>query len=188
MCISFLGVALKYQTSAFFRLPRPIRTVGSLLHAGIVLTNIALYFLICSFDHDSWDLPLLIRAAGAVIAVPGIFLIITGVQTLRAALFFPSGGDRLVTSRLYLLVRNPMYLGGILGSLGIGLAASSRFAIYYTGIFAVVLYMVSRLEDRDLAARFGSDFERYRRQVPALIPTPASLSAFAKSLRGSRNE
>lgn len=187
MSISFLGVGLKYQTRAFFRLPAPLRMAGSLLHAGIVLTNILLYLLICATDYESLDLPLVIRIAGGILAVPGIYLILAGVVTLKASLFFPSGGDRLITSRYYKLVRNPMYFGGIVGSLGISLATASGLALYYTGILAVVLYVVSRLEDRDLASRFGTEFEEYRREVPALIPSVSSMSAFLGNFRTKRH-
>lgn len=184
MTVSFLMVALKYQTEVFFRLPAIARTAASVLHAGIVITNISLYALLCTADRGSLDLPAAVRAAGAAIAVPGLYLILAGVMTLKAALFFPSAKDRLITSRLYLLVRNPMYLGGIIGALGIALASASRFALYYTGIFAIVLFAVSRLEERDLAERFGQEFEDYRRKVPALMPTVASIAAFVRSLRG----
>jgi protein-S-isoprenylcysteine O-methyltransferase Ste14 len=187
MTVSFLGVALKYQTRTFFRLPAPVRSAGSILHAGIVLTNILLYFLVCAADHGSLGLPAIVRIAGGLLAAPGVYLILAGAVTLRAALFFPSAGGRLITNRFYMLVRNPMYLGGIVGSFGISLAVASQFALYYTGIFAIVLDVVSRLEDRDLAARFGSEFQEYRREVPALIPTLASISAFARSFRRQSN-
>lgn len=183
MTVSFLAVALKFQTAVFFRLPAAVRMVMSVLHAGIVVINISLYVTLCVVDYGSLDLPAALRVAGVAVAVPGLFLILAGVLTLKAALFFPSGQDRLITSRFYLLVRNPMYLGGITGSLGIALATASRYSLYYTGIFAIVLYTVSRLEERDLAGRFGREFETYRRQVPRLMPTPASISAFVRSFR-----
>ncbi len=183
MTLSFLAVALKFQTAVFFRLPATVRTALSVLHAGIVVANVSLYGLLCAIDYNRLDLPPALRVAGGVMAFTGIYLILAGILTLRAALFFPESDGRLVTGRLYLLVRNPMYLGGITGSLGIALAVASLYALYYTGIFAIVLYTVSRLEERDLARRFGREFETYRRQVPRLMPTPASISAFARSFR-----
>jgi protein-S-isoprenylcysteine O-methyltransferase Ste14 len=186
MAVSFLAVALKYQTKSYFRLPVAVRTAASLLHALVVLTNICLYGLLCAFDYASLDLPLALRAAGTLLALPGIYLILAGVAALKAKLFFPVQTDRLVTGGFYGLVRHPMYLGGIAGSLGIALAAASRFALYYTGVLAVVLYAVSRLEERDLAQRFGPGFEEYRRRVPALMPTPGSLARFIAGRRGER--
>lgn len=177
-------VALKYQTGVYFRLPAAARTVASLLHAPIVFTNIFLYGLLCESDYRSVDLPLALRVAGAVLALPAIGLILSGGAALKAKLFFPAGGDRLASGGLYQLVRHPMYLGGIVGALGIALAASSQFALYYTVIFAIVLYIVSRLEERDLVTRFGPEFEDCRRKVPALIPTPASISVFIRDFRG----
>ena len=184
MTVSFLAVGLKYQTRAFFRLPAAVRSTVSFLHAGIVLINIFLYGLLCAADNGSLILPPALRIAGAVIAVPGIGLILAGVMTLRAALFFPQSSDRLITGPIFMLVRNPMYLGGIVGSLGIALAAASRYALIYTAIFAAVLYVVSRLEEHDLAVRFGAGFEDYRRQVPLLMPTPSSVAAFIRRYRG----
>lgn len=186
MAVSFLAVALKYQTSAYFRLPAAVRIAASVLHAVIVLTNILLYGLLCVVDYHSLDLPLAVRLAGLVLALPGICLILAGIVALKAALFFPSGGDRLLTGGLYRLVRNPMYLGGIAGALGIGLAVASRYALYYTVAFAVVLFIVARLEERDLAQRFGPGFEEYRRRVPLLIPTPGSIARSVTGWPGGR--
>lgn len=78
--------------------------------------------------------------------------------------------QHLATSGIRSRVRHPVYLAHLLEmfawSIGTGLAvcyALSAFAIV-TGFFMI------RSEERELAARFGELYERYRRSVPALIP------------------
>jgi len=67
-------------------------------------------------------------------------------------------------------VRHPMYLGHVCSMLGLSLAADS-VACY--GLFAFALVTGSImvvLEERELHARFGSDWEEYCEQTPAIIP------------------
>jgi protein-S-isoprenylcysteine O-methyltransferase Ste14 len=51
-------------------------------------------------------------------------------------------------------------------SVGTGL-----IVLYALTAFAVITGMfMLRLEDRELESRFGDDYRRYRRQVPAVFP------------------
>ncbi len=67
------------------------------------------------------------------------------------------------------LVRNPMYVGGILAELG-------ALLIYRTWATALITLQIpdllvgTRREEEVLAAQFGRQWEEYRRRVPAWIP------------------
>lgn len=87
-------------------------------------------------------------------------------------------GGRLLADGLYARVRHPRYTGVILGV--------AAFALFtnYLAIYALVpasalgLGLIVRLEERELAERFGEEYERYRARVPMFIPrglrTPGS--------------
>ena len=76
---------------------------------------------------------------------------------------------RLVTSGPFTLVRNPMYVGGVLAELG-------ALLIYRTWATALItlqipdLLLRTRREEEVLAAQFGEQWEEYRRRVPAWVP------------------
>jgi protein-S-isoprenylcysteine O-methyltransferase Ste14 len=78
---------------------------------------------------------------------------------------------RLVVRGPYRFVRNPMISGVVLVLLGEALVLRSRphllWALIFLGINAVHIPL---LEEPLLAARFGADYQKYRRNVPRLLP------------------
>lgn len=80
--------------------------------------------------------------------------------------------QRLITTGPYAHTRNPIQLGAMLYYLGLMTLVSSLTA----GLagFALLLLVSSlwhrHVEESELAARFGPNYERYRRAVPFLFP------------------
>jgi protein-S-isoprenylcysteine O-methyltransferase Ste14 len=78
--------------------------------------------------------------------------------------------QRLVTTGIRSRVRHPIYLAHLCEmlawSLGTGLAVC-----YALTMFAVLTgTLMIRLEDRELAQRFGEEYRAYRERVPAVLP------------------
>ncbi|HEY6413814.1 MAG TPA: isoprenylcysteine carboxylmethyltransferase family protein [Edaphobacter sp.] len=77
----------------------------------------------------------------------------------------------LVRSGPYRLVRHPIYTSMLCVLWGIGfMAASPLLFVVATGVFLVGTEIRVRVEDRLLAARFGEEFENYRRSTRAYLP------------------
>lgn len=80
------------------------------------------------------------------------------------------GPGRLLTEGIYARVRHPRYTAG-----GIGLFALACFTNYLV-IYALlvvywpVIYGVTVFEERELVARFGTAYARYRERVPRFVP------------------
>jgi len=80
--------------------------------------------------------------------------------------------DELIVSGPYARVRNPM-LTGVFGALvGLGLVLHSLgLALIWTPAYAVVhMAELKRVEEPELARRFGAVYEDYRARVPVFIP------------------
>jgi len=79
--------------------------------------------------------------------------------------------ERLVVGGLYRYVRNPMYLAVAAIIVGQALAFGQPILLLYTAVFAVaVAAFVHWYEEPALRRRFGEQYERYRRAVPAWWP------------------
>jgi protein-S-isoprenylcysteine O-methyltransferase Ste14 len=84
---------------------------------------------------------------------------------------------RLIVEGPYRLCRNPIELGAILFYLGFGTLFGSLGAGLFASLGALILGSAYHrfVEERELLARFGDDYRRYRARTPFLIP---SLSAY----------
>ena len=73
----------------------------------------------------------------------------------------------------YRYCRNPMTFGTILAYLGLGVAAGTIAGILLVLVFGacLVLYL-KRMEEGELAERFGEAYLQYKREVPFIIPRP----------------
>ena len=75
-----------------------------------------------------------------------------------------------MTPWLYRIVRHPQYLGWLLIFWGTPTMTAGHllFAAALSGYILVAI----RFEERDLLKHIGADYERYRQQVPPLVPLP----------------
>ena len=77
---------------------------------------------------------------------------------------------RLITSGIYRLVRHPQNLGWGLLLTGAGVLGRSGVALALTGAYVVTCIIWLPVEEAALKRRFGSAYNRYRAETPALIP------------------
>ncbi len=80
-------------------------------------------------------------------------------------------GHTLIREGPYRFVRNPIYTGMLGMLLATGLAVTQWIPLLIAiGLFIPGTYIRIRSEERLLREAFGSEFEAYARNVPALIP------------------
>ncbi|MDP9480733.1 MAG: isoprenylcysteine carboxylmethyltransferase family protein [Actinomycetota bacterium] len=130
-----------------------------------------------------WEGALPLRALGALALVLSVS---TGAwamghmgwaRLLLAPALFPPGGEAaervprgLVVEGPYRHARHPLY-GADLGAMsGTALLSGEWAPVVVAGAYALVLGPQLRLEERELEARFGETYARYRRLVPGLLP------------------
>ena len=116
-------------------------------------------------------MPLAPRAvAASAIALTGLAFSVAGALSFRRAKttvnpLKPEKASSLVTSGVYRVTRNPMYLGLALVVLAWAvLLASPVLLLGPVGFVAYINRFQIAPEERVLSARFGADFEAYRAQ------------------------
>jgi protein-S-isoprenylcysteine O-methyltransferase Ste14 len=79
--------------------------------------------------------------------------------------------ERLVVGGLYRYVRNPMYLAVLLTIVGEALVLLQPVLLVYAAVVGVAMAsFVYGYEEPTLSARFGAEYDAYRRAVPAWWP------------------
>lgn len=81
-----------------------------------------------------------------------------------------TGKGEMFSGGLYAHVRHPRYTGMFSAVLGAALLAGTRFLWLVLAIWFPLALIVIRLEEEELAERFGPSYEAYRKQVPAFLP------------------
>ena len=80
------------------------------------------------------------------------------------------GRQTLVREGVYRVVRHPVYLTAAVAGISFALVIN-YLGVYILFVSALpVLYLITRLEERELVARFGEEYGQYQREVPQLIP------------------
>ncbi len=111
---------------------------------------------------------------GLYFGITGLLLIArtvqaVGVDTLALVYsYHPDEGTRF-TGGLYDLLRHPVYSGIDRVVLAFGFLNGTAYALLLTAVFVFVWHRIwIDLEEDELVARFGDEYEEFRRTVPAL--------------------
>ena len=122
----------------------------------------------------------LVSEPAALSLLAGIPLIAAGAGLRLAASGFIFKNRQLATQGPYALVRHPLYTGNI--SIITGFAVVS--GVWWTAAAALAFFWfyyptAIEYEDRKLHKLFGERWERWAREVPALLPSFRNLGAAA---------
>ena len=145
-------------------------------------------FQVYSFDKTnvvwwlvSWDTPQGARRARILFAVAALLLLMAASVRTWAAAYLSSSvvhdtklhTEALVADGPYRHVRNPLYLGTFLMTVGLGFLASRvGFAFLVVGAAIRILRLVGR-EESELQRQRGEPFREYCRRVPRFLPSLA---------------
>ena len=104
---------------------------------------------------------------GYLILFAGIGIFIEGWRELHRA----RQENRLVTDRLYGVVRHPQYTGLFIGLFGEGIVHwPTIFSVALFPIIILVYVLLARSEERAMLNQFGEEYRAYRLRVPGFIP------------------
>jgi protein-S-isoprenylcysteine O-methyltransferase Ste14 len=152
------------------------------LYAEMYGFPLTIYLLVRYFGLDQGDLSaslwstlLGVGETGMVIAMilgyaisfAGIGIFMEGWRELHKAW----QKNRLVTNRLYGLVRHPQYTGLFMALGGEGLVHwPTLFSVALFPVIVVAYYLLAKSEERKVEEEFGDAYRIYRRRVPMFIP------------------
>jgi protein-S-isoprenylcysteine O-methyltransferase Ste14 len=77
---------------------------------------------------------------------------------------------KIITTGAYSIVRHPQYLGGLLAHIGISLVLSSFYSLLSTPLIILIIYIISKKEEKELIREFGNRYKEYKKKVPMLLP------------------
>ena len=143
------------------RIPPPVITVTF----GAAMWVLARYVSIGRFaEHPPWIAAIALFVLGFAVALWGVIAFRvhrTTVNPLR-----PEQASSLVTGGIYRITRNPMYLGMAILLVGWAVALAHLGTLPLVAAFVLTLTRVQIIpEERILQAKFGTEFEAYRRRV-----------------------
>jgi protein-S-isoprenylcysteine O-methyltransferase Ste14 len=81
-----------------------------------------------------------------------------------------TGMGEMFSGGLYAHVRHPRYAGMFSAVLGAALLVGTPLLSIVLAVWLPFALIVIRLEEKELAARFGPSYEAYRQRVPAFLP------------------
>jgi len=130
-----------------------------------------LFFLTLLFGNFSFDL---FSVLGGIIVLFGLFLHLRSRKELgKFCVSVPTifKDHKLIITGPYRYVRHPAYLASFIVMLGFILISKSVVSL----IFALVVCMPFGfykidIEEKMLAKKFGKKFEKYKKEVPLIIP------------------
>jgi protein-S-isoprenylcysteine O-methyltransferase Ste14 len=94
------------------------------------------------------------------------FRTFVGVPELSAR----GDGGRLLTEGVYGRVRHPRYVAVLLGLISTALFSNYLAPYVLIPVGAAGLWLIVRLEERELVERFSNEYETYRERVPMFVP------------------
>ncbi len=144
--------------------PSPIRRQ---LFVGIILAFIGWITI-----HYSYAYNLLLKNY-IIFKIIGMLFIIIGV-VVRVLAFLQIRNThyigKLIVSGIYSKIRNPVYLAFILIICGIAVYLKGLLSLIWVIISMLALYLVAKLEEKDLEELFGHEYIKYKSEVPMFIP------------------
>jgi len=94
----------------------------------------------------------------------GILLVIYGWKQIY------QGKGNLVTTGLYRYIRHPQYLGFFLITLGMNVQWLTIIMLALWPVIVILYYRLSKTEEKEAEERFGEEYLKYKRRVPAFLP------------------
>lgn len=106
-----------------------------------------------------------VRTIGLVLGLIGLGGVILARFTLGRSFSIAPRATELVTSGIYSRIRNPIYVSGLIFSVGLFLMLRLRYLWLLLPVVVIMRTLRARQEARVLAAKFGDAYREYRKRT-----------------------
>ena len=135
------------------------------LHISSALPNLPIHL-----PFIKASIPLLHVLISIILLVPGGWLALLAVRKTSLRVAETHRTERIVTDSVYSIVRHPQYLGGLLAHVGISFLLSAWLSAVSTPLIVLLLFLISRKEEKELVREFSREYQEYKEDVPMFIP------------------
>lgn len=159
-----------------FALTRTRRPVERLLGGSLFVIGTAVAAWCAAWSFVGPELlgvwPVRSVTVGGIVAAAGIAIIAVAQAQMGGSwrIGIDQAATSLVTSGLFGVVRNPIYVGLLLGLIGLVVSAPSAFTVSVTVVSSILVMVQSRLEEEHLEAQHGEIYRRYASRVGRFVP------------------
>jgi len=78
--------------------------------------------------------------------------------------------EKIVSTKIYSLIRHPQYFAGILAHIGISFLLSSFLSLILTPMVFLLNFLIAWKEEKELIKEFGKEYKTYKESVPMFFP------------------
>ena len=78
--------------------------------------------------------------------------------------------EKIVSTKIYSLIRHPQYFGGLMAHIGISFLLSSLLSLIFTPLVILLNFLVAWKEEKELIKEFGENYKNYKKKVPMFVP------------------
>ncbi len=138
--------------------------LGVFLHSLFALLSV--FSFLFMFIHEFRLM--IFSVIGFLFLIPACIILYQGIIQIKTQALKQEGP--LIKKGIYAKTRNPLYLGIILIAFGLVFFSFSVSIFIYSIILATSYMFVIKAEEKELSIRYGKQYEKYKKNVPALIP------------------
>ncbi|MFW9970935.1 MAG: methyltransferase family protein [Candidatus Odinarchaeota archaeon] len=129
--------------------------------------------LFISLFFPIWD-NIIVSYLGFILYITGALLVFvarTQLGRFGTAELSTEEDHQLFTQGVYKYIRNPMYSGGLIATIGFCLVFRCIITLIIMFVYTFLIYRMRILEEeRILLKKFGKEFEDYKKKTKKLIP------------------
>lgn len=105
-----------------------------------------------------------------IVIITACFIGVKGVLDLSLKISETHRPEVIISKGIYSKIRHPQYLAAFLAHIGFSILFSLLYSISVTPLIMLYLYILSKIEEKELIKEFGNDYRNYMKKVNMFLP------------------
>lgn len=124
----------------------------------------------------------LLFSLALLLGIPGLALMIIGLQDLGSESYSPDKSNELITTGIYGTIRHPQFYEALLWP-AIALGLNSQLMLALGALWIPLGIIMAAAEETDLVIRFGEPYIKYRAKTGMFLPKSKYASKFIQDVK-----